>query len=398
METFKSKTSFTQTRRCLLNVLIPKNIFVKKTKKMKINIIIFFISVIGITRSYSQISKPSESNPNHFTIGDNPPALHIIKWVKGKPIQEFKKNHVYIIEFGFVFCAPCRSSIPHLTAIQKKYPKEVTVINIFTNESNSEDTTDLTYITRIENLVKNQKNKMNFSVAVDVPQQTTKSIWMKAAGQNSYPTVFVIDQLGKLAWIGNTLELDSIIVQVVDGKFNAQSTANIQREKEKLLALSLDEVFKEKNNGDTAAAFAGIDNLIKTYPDVQYLYFKKFEILSGANDTKAFAFVKWMLENLRNFDWFHFSYLVTGTINLDYFDIGISVIDRAIEMAETKELAAYAMEIKAWDYCFRKGDIRKAIEIQQKAIETYRLEIKQLGDADLEERLKQYKQKLAELK
>src|SRR5687767_13027650 len=63
-------------------------------------------------------------------LGDPAPELQIAKWVKGEPVKEFEKGKVYVVEFWATWCGPCRTSIPHLTEMQKKYEDKVVFIGV----------------------------------------------------------------------------------------------------------------------------------------------------------------------------------------------------------------------------------------------------------------------------
>ena len=73
-------------------------------------------------------------------LGDPAPALKIKEWVKGQPVElkAGKGKQVYVIEFWATWCGPCRTSIPHLTKLQKKYSDRVTFVGV-TSEKNVKD-------------------------------------------------------------------------------------------------------------------------------------------------------------------------------------------------------------------------------------------------------------------
>ena len=56
-------------------------------------------------------------------LGDEAKPLQISKWVKGKKVDlaKGKGKKVYVVEFWATWCPPCRTTIPHLTELQKKY-------------------------------------------------------------------------------------------------------------------------------------------------------------------------------------------------------------------------------------------------------------------------------------
>jgi thiol-disulfide isomerase/thioredoxin len=154
-------------------------------------------------------------------VGDKAPALLPYKWIKGTPVSEFKKNHVYIIEFGATWCVPCAAAIPHLTSLAKKYEGKATVVSLFVMELNKEPlgTKDPAYVAKVERYVAKQGSKMEYNVAVDDPQKTLENSWLRAAGKNGIPFTFVINKNGVIAWIGSNMsELDGIVQKNIDGK------------------------------------------------------------------------------------------------------------------------------------------------------------------------------------
>ena len=54
-------------------------------------------------------------------LGDPAAPLSIKEWVKGKPVDVKDGKNIYVVEFWATWCGPCRTSIPHLTELQKKF-------------------------------------------------------------------------------------------------------------------------------------------------------------------------------------------------------------------------------------------------------------------------------------
>ncbi|UGU15316.1 hypothetical protein LS482_16720 [Sinomicrobium kalidii] len=167
-------------------------------------------------------------------VGDKAPPLVVQKWIKGEPVLEFKKGHVYVVEFGFVACVPCRAITPHLTELSHKYAGEVTFIGMHVWENNKENLNDLSYVQKVKDYLVMMGDKIDFPTAVDVPQQTTADLWMKAAGKRGAPISFVIDQSGTIAWIGHPGQLDSVLEQVIVGTFDAKAYTLVKEEKKQL--------------------------------------------------------------------------------------------------------------------------------------------------------------------
>ena len=58
-----------------------------------------------------------KSDSKTLTIGDVAPAIKVEKYLKGDPISEFKKGHVYVVEFWATWCGPCLHEMPELSAL-----------------------------------------------------------------------------------------------------------------------------------------------------------------------------------------------------------------------------------------------------------------------------------------
>jgi thiol-disulfide isomerase/thioredoxin len=153
-------------------------------------------------------------------IGSVAPPLAASKWVKGTPVSKFAPGSVYVVEFWATWCGPCIEVMPHLTALQKKYPQVPVLAFAVSDEAKA-----------VEAFVKKNPAKMGYQVAIDNGQMSEK--WMKASGQMGIPVAFIVGKDGKIEWIGHSGGLDEPLAQVVSGRWNR--TAAI-KEHERALA------------------------------------------------------------------------------------------------------------------------------------------------------------------
>lgn len=160
-------------------------------------------------------------------LGDPAKPLVVSEWIKNGPVDlaKGKGKNIYVIEFWATWCPPCRASIPHLTALQKKYKdKGLIAVGISTEDSDV-----------IRAFVKKEGDQMDYAVARDDNEKTTDA-YMLAFHQDGIPTAFVVDKQGAIVWLGHPLdpELERVIEKLVNGTFNLkQSIKETQETKAK---------------------------------------------------------------------------------------------------------------------------------------------------------------------
>jgi len=54
-------------------------------------------------------------------LGDKAAPLSVKEWIEGGPADALDGKHIYVVEFWAAWYPPCRTSIPHLTELQKKF-------------------------------------------------------------------------------------------------------------------------------------------------------------------------------------------------------------------------------------------------------------------------------------
>jgi thiol-disulfide isomerase/thioredoxin len=178
-------------------------------------------------------------------LGSAAAPLNVSKWVKGKPVDlaAVKGKQVVVVEFWATWCPPCRTSIPHLTEMQKKF-KDVIFIGVTDEESDV-----------VEKFVAKMGDKMDYVVAIDEEHQTSTG-YMKEFGINGIPHAFIVDKEGRVVWHGHPMAgLDQAVEQVIAGKLDVEKAKKHQVARKKLEAFYL-----AANSG---AAAAKLDQLGK---------------------------------------------------------------------------------------------------------------------------------------
>ena len=319
-------------------------------------------------------------------VGDKAPALKVAKWSKGKPIAKFEKGQVYVVEFWATWCGPCKTSIPHLTELAKKYKGKVTFAGISVWETDPAKP-DKTYVAKVDKFVKDMGSKMDYNVGVDDLEGTMAKTWMEAAGQDGIPAAFVVDGNGVIAWIGHPMqELDTVLEQVVSGKYDIKAAqtkaaeeakARAEMEKQqKAIQEDMGEVMALIQKGDTKAALPKLDAVIAKYPQFRAgLYPFKFNLLLEADEPEAYKFAKKMSESdwkddaqmLNQIAWT----IVEGNppVTKPDYDVAIALAQRGVDITKDgDQLKPMVLDTLAYAQ-WKKGDKKAALTNKARAVE-----------------------------
>ncbi len=151
-------------------------------------------------------------------LGDPAPPLKIADWVKGK--------QVVVVEFWATWCPPCRTSIPHLTEMQKKF-KDVIFIGVTDEE-----------VATVRKFVTKMGDQMDYVVAVDANRKTSAG-FMEAFGEGGIPHAFIVDKEGRIVWHGHPMNgLDAAVADVLAGKLDLNKAKQRDSARQKLEAFS----------------------------------------------------------------------------------------------------------------------------------------------------------------
>jgi thiol-disulfide isomerase/thioredoxin len=262
------------------------------------------------------------------------PPLQIAKFIKGEAVElaKGKGSQTYVVEFWATWCGPCRTSIPHLTELQKKYrDKQVTFIGV------SDETAE-----EVEPFVKEMGAKMDYVVAVDQDRKTFAA-YMEAFEQGGIPTAFIVDKAGKVVWYGHPMaELDTVLDEVVAGKFDVaahkakkEASEKLERDMSAYLDETIEETYSDKakeagarfvKECEEAEALNQLAWIILTHPRVKH----RDQTVAMAAARKAYELSKGLDPS------------ITDTYARAYFDSGDK--DKAIQYQ--KEAVALAKEPK----------------------------------------------------
>lgn len=246
------------------------------------------------------------STQPRLNIGDEAPSLNV-KWVKGEPVNQFDKGTVYVLEFWATWCKPCIEAIPNLSDLAKKYRDNVKIIGV--------DVYEKSYATpeQVKQFLDTMGNRMNYYVVEDNDDFMVDN-WLIAASEQTsgIPKTFVVDQKGKLAWIGHPMHLDSVLLSVVSGSWDAEKFL-LQRNRDKYLEtieFSIKDDLKRLEGSEPLLDYLGqpdsvlylIDSVVKIDPDLRLRPFIAGHIFNALLKTNTEQMVQFGNELIRTDD------------------------------------------------------------------------------------------------
>ncbi|WP_337177774.1 TlpA disulfide reductase family protein [Paludisphaera sp.] len=336
-----------------------------------------------------------------LTVGDAAPKLEVKEFIKGEPIKALEPGSIYVVEFWATWCGPCRATIPHLSELQKKH-KDVKFIGVSVWEQDQE---------AIAPFVKEMGDKMDYRVAVDsIPEGkeaddgAMATNWMKAAGQNGIPAAFIVNQDLKVVWIGHPAEIDEPLEKVVSGDWDlatAVAEAKKAKEEQEKLTKIQGKLQKALQSEDPKQILEVIAEVAKEVPSIEpRLAPMKFGALvqTGAED-EALATGKKLLEGEAGENPGALNFIAWAIVDPDNkAKPGAKLVAFALESAKKGDeledgKSPFLADTLARAY-FVSGDIAKAVETQQRAVDLAKGT--ELEDDDtLKDRLEEYKKAAA---
>lgn len=165
-----------------------------------------------------------------LNIGMKAPDLSIAEWVKGESVSSLAGGKTHIVEFWATWCGPCIRAFPHLSELQAEHADDLQIVgvNIWDRKKNrqtgeyTESMPDL--ISRVNEFTAEQGDKMGYTVAIEESDKMADN-WMKPAGRNGIPSAFIVDNKGKVAWIGHPMQIDEPLEQVMAGEWDYEAAA-----------------------------------------------------------------------------------------------------------------------------------------------------------------------------
>lgn len=132
-----------------------------------------------------------------------------VEIVSDGKLKEFKmadhKDKIVVVEFWATWCPPCRTTIPHLSKLQKKYGDKVVILGVSSEKKD-----------KVKKFYEKMKKTMTYTVAID-KNRTTNAGYMGAYRVRGIPHAFIIKR-GKVVWHGHPGGMDAELAKAVSNK------------------------------------------------------------------------------------------------------------------------------------------------------------------------------------
>lgn len=266
--------------------------------RMQKAVLIILSAIVIVCCSCTPIVQNDSAAP--LNVGDPAPALFISDWLKGKPVQKYKKGTVYVVEFWATWCIPCKAAMPHLSELARKHKVDVTFIGVDVMEQKNTSLED------VKAFVDSMGNNMDYLVAVQDSNLMERN-WMESAKERGIPKTFVIDKTGKLAWIGHPGKLEDVLTQILNDNWDLQAIRNKRNEDTYLKVLedsliwefSLSKYKGDRLNADDPGSpdslLAVVDRIITLEPRLKYtprMAIYTFSALLKVDQQRAYEYAK----------------------------------------------------------------------------------------------------------
>ncbi len=316
----------------------------------------------------------------HLGIGDPAPPLAIAQWATGEPVAALEDGQVYVVEFWATWCPPCRTSMPHLSKLQKEYGDKVTFIGVTREDAETVDG----FLEKEQSEGKTWRDVVQYRLALD-KDDVTSTTYMKAAGQTGIPSAFIVGQDGRVEWIGHPMTMDSPLAKIVSGDWD-RNEAIAEAEKEaalKVMARALNSLARAEKWDE---AIALLDATEAENGKSQMLTQYRMFVLTRAGRTDELAALEsemvdqvWDNANaLNEIAW----QIATGGREKPDLKLALKAAKRACDLHEN--LNASSIDTLARVF-FEQGDLKAAIEWQKKAAK-----LNEGAIASIDAALKQY--------
>ncbi len=313
------------------------------------------------------------------------PKVKVAEWLAGNPVEDFKPNKVYVLEFFRSRSKPCRNFASNFQKMSEKYRKKATFVSFSVWENDQADVTPY---------VKELGSRLGYSIATDSQANPKDHFgfmtenWLNPAGL-TFPSVIIVGKDQTIAWMGNADESEPVLNDIVNGKWDVNAFATKAKAKADELrsaeeAWRLSPVHQEIQKisgliraGESEEALKEIDTLVTMDPKdartnpIKYGAYARVMIYAGMQDLDGFYGAAAQLYDacaddadlLNNTAWVIVD--PKSEVPEKHWDLAIKLATRAVEVS--KRNSSYCLDTLAWAF-YGNGDKEKAIAAEQEAI------------------------------
>jgi len=225
----------------------------------------------------------------------------------------------------------------------------------------------------VEPFVKEKGDEMNYTVALDV-NNLANTAYMQKYNQRGIPAAFIVDQKGKIVWVGHPMsDMEDVLEKVLAGKFDSTAyMAEKQAENKKQMELqnTVMGYINAMNNNDP--------NNAKKYGD----------IIISKDDVELLSGIAWFL---------------SAQVDADKRDMkfALAAIEKAYKLTSGEDRDVIRIYARVLSEIGGKTNLQKAVELQTKLvdwqIENVDPDILKNAKSIFQDELKQYRDALEKI-
>ena len=145
-----------------------------------------------------------------LNVGDPAPPLTATRWLNGDPVTRFEPGKVYVLDFWATWCGPCLQAMPHLAELAREHEAAGLVVIPVTTVGGRNS------LQAVEDYAAANGPGLGLRFAV-CEDRRMENAWFAASGQEGIPCSFVVDRVGKIAYIGHPMDVDGVLTAVLAG-------------------------------------------------------------------------------------------------------------------------------------------------------------------------------------
>ena len=340
-----------------------------------------------------KVDEKPERPPFDLIIGDPGPDIHADEWLTGEATT-LEREKVYLIHFWASWSAPSLLEFARMSALQQKYRDKGLVVLGFTREDDRGNR-----LFAVKEVVKAHLEEIDYRLIWDEKGVTFEN-YMTASGHPRIPMSYLVDQKGRIAFLGHPGGIDETLDAVMEGKFDIDAAAHKyahdlnQTLRKRELELELREALE---NGKLGDALLALDKLIELGPKFRHFAVNKFQLLmremrdpEGAYAWALLAAETCLAEDSYALNTLAYGIVVRNDFSPKNYGVAMKLAVKANEIEEGKDG-------QVWNTIgaihFKLNHFGKAIHAMEKAVEFARQDIQRTS---YKRTLAAYRKKLQE--